>query len=844
MYVANDLYPLSHAQLALGQAAIFAASVTAFVIESYKDLQPQPEDLTAALLFRITTQLPAINDTLFPPSTYPALNPSLAHVDATPSVAVVFYNFCWLFSLILSIGCALGAILVRQWVTLYIQQPRDQIRVHDRVRKRHHLWQNIEKWRFETFVDALPFALHVSLLLFLSGLAGWAWEQNKVMAVMISVVFGAGAVGYIALTMFPLLDPSCPYQTPLSSLARHLFTALSAWFRSIFHVPREASHSFSPNLDLDIIKWIRSRLSSPDELVTLIEAVPSFIDSFPKDPFRPTPDLQKIVLDAIGPDIKSIVVACRPAEGPPPRAQFVNSEVAAVACTRALFSLFLRIDNPAVSWSNYCMEISRRDIYSETIVPIQNIINNFAIRLRSNQTLLLSPALALEAYRFVFTAVNRQIEMSRSPSGRIAEMRRRIMRTKPSLDFELDHYQHPYNSLGGPQGDIPSFIKDVWLLEPQDLDLESTIDSVSDYAPTTFQTIVDIDYLFILLEAVKISWITVTSDSQVKDLCAVLLPIADNARKAFVDPIGHNKWEIDWVLKNLPESFETAENGVMRNKQPDVANTACLVIREVRSQVYAALFFPDGVLREEFRSAIVSKTTDEAEEWKNFAYESHTYIAQTLRCAFTDAHYADIWKACLATGMLEHQSHSVATFRRLMDWAWRALDHDGGPKIFARAVIDLWASIWFREKPLSMGYLRAGLASATFSEPSIRLIIRPILHLLDSYDLSSPKHNFEHDWTSGKLVPDSAPTLSFCATSTRHLRFDGQHPSMSDNDIFEIRSWNGTKRIGSHRWADLLAHIATYCDDASCYRRLLLLLSEKACRDAHSGGTDSEMYFW
>ncbi|TDL21040.1 hypothetical protein BD410DRAFT_314283 [Rickenella mellea] len=92
-------------------SGLFSASVTAFIIESYKALKQDSGDTTVAILSQISSQLVAISNgtDLNLPSHLPT------PVSFHPTLSAVCVNMLWFFSLTLSLTCALGATMVEQW---------------------------------------------------------------------------------------------------------------------------------------------------------------------------------------------------------------------------------------------------------------------------------------------------------------------------------------------------------------------------------------------------------------------------------------------------------------------------------------------------------------------------------------------------------------------------------------------------------------------------------------------------------------------------------------------------------------------------------------------------------
>ncbi|KIM89800.1 hypothetical protein PILCRDRAFT_60389, partial [Piloderma croceum F 1598] len=98
---------------------LFSATVTAFIIESYQNIQPDPGDFTVAALTYISLQLAASNQS-------DTLPPFQAGPFAAPNHAVRSTGFFFL-SQAFSLGCALAAILVKQWAQnhLHVVNPFD-----------------------------------------------------------------------------------------------------------------------------------------------------------------------------------------------------------------------------------------------------------------------------------------------------------------------------------------------------------------------------------------------------------------------------------------------------------------------------------------------------------------------------------------------------------------------------------------------------------------------------------------------------------------------------------------------------------------------------------------------
>ncbi|KZV72652.1 hypothetical protein PENSPDRAFT_575790, partial [Peniophora sp. CONT] len=92
---------------------LFAATVAAFVIESYKLLQPDSGDQTVLIL----SQLLAATTNASSPSI-----PSLLPDDTFRApITAVIANALWFCSLVVALACALLATLIQQWSRDYVR---------------------------------------------------------------------------------------------------------------------------------------------------------------------------------------------------------------------------------------------------------------------------------------------------------------------------------------------------------------------------------------------------------------------------------------------------------------------------------------------------------------------------------------------------------------------------------------------------------------------------------------------------------------------------------------------------------------------------------------------------
>ncbi|KAF8597527.1 hypothetical protein BDV93DRAFT_427277, partial [Ceratobasidium sp. AG-I] len=191
-------------------ATLFSAIVTAFVIESSKNLQEDNAAITAsavveiAAMFRVMAEGGPGNQTLPDSITQPK--------EFHPSAGAVLVNLAWFISLSLSIVVALVAILVKQWCSSFTSDrtapPCNQARI------RQARFNKLQTWRTEFIVSALPIIMHASLGLFLFGLIIFLQDLHYLIYAAVAIISVTTLVFYVGTTLMPLLFPFCPYETP------------------------------------------------------------------------------------------------------------------------------------------------------------------------------------------------------------------------------------------------------------------------------------------------------------------------------------------------------------------------------------------------------------------------------------------------------------------------------------------------------------------------------------------------------------------------------------------------------------------------------------------------------
>ncbi|KAF8334086.1 uncharacterized protein EI90DRAFT_3015135 [Cantharellus anzutake] len=205
-------------------AALFAGILTAFLIESTKRLEGHFPEETVVLLRQIAQTL---NNTS---STYVLPEPRRS------TSTLLLINRLWFSSLSLTIGSAVGAMVVKQWLSEYKKSLNDlkfesqnhasQERYQQRACLREFRYSGLTQWYVPEIIGFLSIALHAALLLFWVGLVHCLWELDLYTSILVIVTSGIALVSHIGSTILPSIILGCPYKTPISHLISNTIRAI------------------------------------------------------------------------------------------------------------------------------------------------------------------------------------------------------------------------------------------------------------------------------------------------------------------------------------------------------------------------------------------------------------------------------------------------------------------------------------------------------------------------------------------------------------------------------------------------------------------------------------------
>jgi hypothetical protein len=223
-----------------GKAGLFSAVVTAFVIESYKFLQPSPNDAVVGLLFQIANSLK--NTSSLPPS----VDPASITTPFSPTSSAIRLNVFFFLSLILSLTTVLIGTISLQWLREHQSYPNFSPK--EKAAILHMRSEALEAWYVPVIFSALPLLLQGALVLFLAGLIDFSLPLGRKLIIPVSVVVGLTLLFLGATTVLPTFQglffflrhsyeqvpTPCPFKSPQAHVIRILSGCLLHFVSYIF----------------------------------------------------------------------------------------------------------------------------------------------------------------------------------------------------------------------------------------------------------------------------------------------------------------------------------------------------------------------------------------------------------------------------------------------------------------------------------------------------------------------------------------------------------------------------------------------------------------------------------
>ena len=224
--------------LTRSQAGLFSAVTTAFITNVQSQLQPDPNDETAALLRVLIYKT---DNTTFGNDI-----PPLPQWTGPPQMIVQVQAILYA-SLSASLLSAFLATLGKQWLNRYVANNLRGTAI-ERSQNRQRKLDGIISWYFDHMLESLPLMLQAALLLLGCALSRYLWGINTAVASIVLGVTLFGIIFYTFIVVAGAASESCPYQTPGSITLRYVRPRVQRMLRSITPVAVSVASGVLPVL--------------------------------------------------------------------------------------------------------------------------------------------------------------------------------------------------------------------------------------------------------------------------------------------------------------------------------------------------------------------------------------------------------------------------------------------------------------------------------------------------------------------------------------------------------------------------------------------------------------------
>ncbi|KAH9011125.1 hypothetical protein EDB84DRAFT_1569944 [Lactarius hengduanensis] len=264
-------------------AGLFAAVLTSFLVDSLKNLQPDPaqqsvyyQQQSVAILAQISQQIASIAPQVSVSSDLPPPYP-----DFSPSSSDVWTNALWLVGLIFSLSAALFATLVQVWVRSYMEVFQQHDHPLKRARFRQFFFDGTRT--VQTFASSATWLIRISLCLFFVGLSNAMSNINTTLQT-VAINFTIQPIYIFAIaTLIPVLHMQTPDKSLLwlSSFLVQMFEKL--YFSSSKRLTSVGAYQESLVMektdwrkarDVRATRWLINRTAANADVEPLMLAIP------------------------------------------------------------------------------------------------------------------------------------------------------------------------------------------------------------------------------------------------------------------------------------------------------------------------------------------------------------------------------------------------------------------------------------------------------------------------------------------------------------------------------------------------------------------------------------------
>lgn len=235
--------------------------MTAFVIETYRTLSPDPNDKIINLLTIIAARegnATSSNNSLL------SASGNLTRTQFSPTATSVRVNIFFFISLVLSLGTALIGIVCLQWIRQHVSYP-ERLSPEQRVALLNMRITALQRWKVHVIITSLPVLLQLALVMFFVGLIDFVGHIDLTVIIPVGALVAVILLFLILTTMLPTLQlfflhhakrfindgvpVECPYKSPqaaafclLITSSQLVFTVSSALFLPLYYILAPCYH--------------------------------------------------------------------------------------------------------------------------------------------------------------------------------------------------------------------------------------------------------------------------------------------------------------------------------------------------------------------------------------------------------------------------------------------------------------------------------------------------------------------------------------------------------------------------------------------------------------------------
>ncbi|CAA7262542.1 unnamed protein product [Cyclocybe aegerita] len=258
-------------------AALFSGVVTSFLLEAYRRLEPDQNQIVVALLTRLVLQSGSPPDV-----TLPSPIQSSPFKPTSPSVRVSIF---WTISVVLALGASLIGIVSLQWLREHRAYP-EEWSMEEKFTALQMRTRMLKEWRISAVFVSLPFIIMLALMLFFLGLVDFLISLEIASVTISTIVFIAPFILFLIFTTivptFPTLtygsqtDPSrtkvpvpSPFKSPQAKIFRLAFHFIVGLYASPIAIASRIQSAFvmivnsQPMALPDLLKHLRAASEWP-----------------------------------------------------------------------------------------------------------------------------------------------------------------------------------------------------------------------------------------------------------------------------------------------------------------------------------------------------------------------------------------------------------------------------------------------------------------------------------------------------------------------------------------------------------------------------------------------------